>query len=102
MREDAAKLAQEIRDASSRGTLGDRVMRLARQEYAKGSLDAYREEKSPTLEALADDLEYNLADMLQQYFDDGKLEPNGPVSGNRDTLKLIARHAAMKFQKLNA
>lgn len=101
MREDTHKLAQLIRDAGH-PILGDRVVRLVKQERASAHIEAYLEEKSPRLEALANDLEYNMADMLQQYFDDGKLDPDGPVKANRETLKLIARHAAMKFQNLNA
>ena len=100
MREETLKLAQEIRDAG-KPTLGDRVVRLVRQERAAAQIEAYHAEKSPALEGLSDMLEFEMADMLQQYFDEGRLDPNGPVKANRDTLKLIARHAAIKFQNLN-
>ncbi len=100
MREDTIKLAQEIRD-TGHPILGDRVVRLVRQERASAQIDAYLTEKEPHIEALSDSLEYEIADMLQQYFDDGSLDPDGPVKANRKTLKLIARHAAMKFQNLN-
>ena len=82
--------------------LGDSVVRLVRQERASATIEAYLEEKEPTVEALSNALEFEMADMLQQYFDNGDLDKNAPVLDNRSTLKLIARHAAMKFAKLNA
>lgn len=101
MKENVGNLTQEIRGAGH-PMLADRVSRLVIQERASAHIEACLEEKTPHLEALSDTLEYEMADMLQQYFDDGTLDPEGPVKANRKTLKLIARHAAIKFQKLAA
>ena len=102
MKLNTSEVAQKVRDQSGNPMLGDSVVRLVKQQRAGAAIDAYMEEKEPTLEALSDMLEYEMADMLQQHFDDESLDHANPVKANREILKMIARHAAIKFQKITA
>lgn len=81
--------------------LVDRIVRAVRQEKAASYIEAIEKEDNATIESLAEQLEADMAVMLQNSLDDGELKPDGYVNKNRETLKIIARALAKKFSKVN-
>jgi hypothetical protein len=99
MRENISEIFQDLRKVAS-PILVDRLVRAVRQEKARAALDVLEENADPTVEALSTYLEYEMASALQNALDDGTLTADGFVTDNRETIKHIAKGAALGFTKL--
>ena len=101
MREDIDEIYKQLREECNSQILVDRLVRAVRQEKAREHIKALEAKADPRIEKLSEYLEYEMASLLQSALDDGTLGSNKLTVDNRQTLKLIAKGAAVGFKGLN-